>query len=226
MPMRFRCACGQKLKSADDTVGKRARCPKCGKWLRVPESATYDTVASEIAHPDPASPAPADPAVEAKEGSSLHPPVESGPSVKAAEATAPPVREKARVVVADSIPQDLARTAEMLREHSYLVLEAPDGARALDLIRQERPDAVVVNVRLEGLSGFQVIQQLRNTANPLNQEVWDTPIMMTTEKILGRDKQYAMSLGVDGYFVKPLTPAQICAKLEKAVGKYRTQTNG
>ena len=113
-------------------------------------------------------------------------------------------------------------TAQILQDHNYVVLEAADGPKALELIRAERPAAALLNVKLDIMSGFQVVQQLRSPSNALNKEVWNMPVLMTTERLHGRDKQYSMSIGAHGYFVKPLQPAQICPKLERIAAKYQS----
>ena len=117
---------------------------------------------------------------------------------------------------------DREETVEVLRYHNYAVLEVADGAQALEMIRKERPDVAVLNVKLEGMSGFQVLQQMRNMANVLNKDVWNMPVLMTTERLHGRDKQYAISLGVDGFFVKPVPVAEFVARLEKIIVRHPT----
>ena len=128
-----------------------------------------------------------------------------------------------RVVIADSVAADLARLSEMLRDHGYEVLETNDGEKAVALIREANPDAAVLDVQLDNLGGFQVVRQIHDPAHVQNKYVWTVPVLMTAAKVRGRDKQYAMSLGVDGYFPKPLTPAQLCHRLEREITKYRSR---
>jgi len=194
MTLRFSCECGQKLRSPDDKVGRRARCPNCSNWVIVPRSASYETVA-ERAAPKPG---------------------EGG----AGEAGGPSGGSNRRVVVADSVEEDRARLAAMLREHGYEVFEAANGPEAVEVIRRIKPHCAVLDVRLDMMSGFKVIDQIRNPSNPKNDAVWNVPVIMTTSKLRGRDKQYSMSLGAKGYFVKPVTPAQICPRVEKEVSRY------
>lgn len=193
MTLRFRCECGQKLRCPDDKLGKRAKCPKCANWVRVPESATYDTIA-EQAKPKKQEP------VKSEPGSSLE--------------------KKVQIVVADSSEADRKPLVVMLQQHGYRVFEANDGPQAVDAIREHRPRCAVLDVKLDILSGFQVIEQIRNMNNAKNDAVWNTPVIMTTAKLRGRDKQYSMSLGAKGYFLKPVTPAQICPKIEKEVAGH------
>lgn len=195
MPIRFSCPCGEKLKTRDDTVGKRAKCPHCGRSLVVPQSDTYTTVAHESAKKIEA-PAPGTPDHR------------------------PAGHAKATVLVADSVAGDREHTANVLRQHGYEVIQAGDGAAALDMIRHFHPLAAILNIHLNELSGFQVVQQLRNLSNPMNKDVFDTPVLITAEKLHGRDRQYAMHLGVEGFFTKPVVAAELCAKLEKVIAKY------
>jgi CheY-like chemotaxis protein len=176
--------------------------------LRVPGdgTSTYATVAEIYTHSGNADSGGAPPAGSA------------APEVAEAPAAAEPV--KACVLIADSNARDRRNTARILEEHNYKVFEAADGPKALELIRAKRPAAVLLNVKLNIMSGFQVVQQLRSPANALNKDVWDTPVLMTTEQLIGRDKQYSMSVGAHGYFVKPLKPAEICPRLEKIAAKY------
>lgn len=203
MPLRFRCPCGQKFKTREELAGKRAQCRKCGRAIRVPQSTTYDTEAEVL------PPRPRDDRREVQ--------AETNAVAPATETAAAGDEAKARVVVADSIDDDIAAMVTLLSNHGYAVLQTADGAKALELIRNQRPDAAVLDVRLHGLSGFQVLQQLRNPSNPRNEKVWDLPVLMTTEKLRGRDKQYAMSLGVKGFYAKPVQPAKLCSRLEREI---------
>jgi CheY-like chemotaxis protein len=174
MVLRFQCPCGQKLKTADEVFDKKAKCPKCDNWLRVPQSDTYDTV-GEV------------------------------------------VPGKPRVVVADSSPEDLDTLTKMLKQHGYKVIKATNGPEAVDMIRAEKPDAAILDMRLDILSGFQVVDHIHNPSNPKNDKIWRTPVLMTADTLRGRDKQYSMSKGVKAFFTKPITPAQICSRLDKEI---------
>ena len=63
----------------------------------------------------------------------------------------------------------------------------------MELIRKVKPGVIILDVKLDILSGFQVIDQVRSPANVRNQDVWRTPVLMTTFKVRGRDKQYAIA---------------------------------
>ena len=125
------------------------------------------------------------------------------------------------MVVAESDEKDLNKLSAILHNHGYEVFKASDGEQAIALIRETNPDAVVLAINLDNLSGFQVVQQIHDPGNVHNKDIWTVPVLMTAAKVRGRDKQYSISLGVRGYFPKPVQPAQLCSRLEKEVAKYR-----
>lgn len=211
MPLRFSCPCGQKVKTPDGSAGRKAHCPACNRRLLIPQSDSYATVAQQVEMPPP-PPNPTDSGVV---------PASPGTAVPPSQAIST-AGSKGLVLVVDSDTVELAKTVEMLREHGYAVLEATDGSQGLELIRQHRPGAAVVDIRLNGISGFQLIQQLRNLSNSANKEVWDTPVIVTAVRLSGRDKQYALSIGAEAFLVKPLSPAALCPKVEKSVAKHHS----
>ena len=197
MPVRFVCPCGRRLRTPDGNAGKIAQCLQCKRWLRIPAVDSPGAVASETNAP--------------LAGATQH---SDEDVTKATEVL------KARIVVADGFPPDLTVTARMLREHGYFVYDTGDGVRAVELIRGERPDTAVLDIRLDGIGGFQVLQQLRNPQNPLNKDVFTLPVIMTTSKLRGRDKQYAMSLGVANLLEKPVTPGVFCERIDKVISRH------
>lgn len=129
-------------------------------------------------------------------------------------------KEKGSLVVADSDPEALESASKILRDHGYVVFQAGNGQEALELVRKQRPSLAVLDLRLAKVSGFQVIRLLTDQFNPVNKDVWQTPFVMTCNKVTGRDRQYAISLGVKYYFAKPLNPATLCSSVEKLLGSY------
>lgn len=131
--------------------------------------------------------------------------------------------EKGSVVVADSDPSALNAIRKMLEDHGYEVFAASDGTEALAMIREKAPSLAVLDLKLDRMSGFQVISVVTDQFDPPNKHVWQTPFIMTCNKATGRDRQYAISLGVKYYFEKPLKPNVLCASIEKALGRYRSK---
>jgi DNA-binding response OmpR family regulator len=92
----------------------------------------------------------------------------------------------------------------------YTVLTAEDGKQALELIRGEHPDLVILDVMMPEKSGYDVCAEMKGDA-----ELRGIPVVMLTAKNLEEDQYWGRELGADEYITKPYDPEQ----LEKAVEK-------
>jgi two-component system cell cycle response regulator DivK len=99
---------------------------------------------------------------------------------------------------------------QLLSRTSYRLLEAPDGEAALALIRQDRPDLVLMDVQLPRMSGLDVTRTLR--AEPATAAI---PIIVVTSFALSGDDQRAMAAGASGYLAKPYSPRDLLALIRK-----------
>ncbi len=94
-----------------------------------------------------------------------------------------------------------------LERKGYRVEAAMDGAEALERIRGERFDLVVLDIRLPSLDGFEICRRLR-------QEGDFTPILMLTARGQADDVIFGLKTGADDYVVKPFDLAELLARVE------------
>ncbi|MGH7324145.1 MAG: response regulator [Candidatus Rokuibacteriota bacterium] len=99
---------------------------------------------------------------------------------------------------------------QLLSRTSYRLVEAVDGEAALVMIRQERPDLVLMDVQLPKMSGFDVTRVLR--AESATAAI---PIIMVTSFALSGDDQRAMAAGASAYLAKPYSPRELLALVRK-----------
>jgi len=99
---------------------------------------------------------------------------------------------------------------QLLSRTTYRLLEAPDGEVALDMVRQERPDLVLMDVQLPKMSGLDVTRALRADAATA-----DIPIIVVTSFALSGDDQKAMAAGASAYLAKPYSPRELLALVRK-----------
>src|ERR1700720_4527823 len=92
-----------------------------------------------------------------------------------------------------------------LAREGYVVLEAATGPDALGMARAERPDLILLDVMLPGLSGLEVCRVLRQEAS--------TPILMLTAKGSEVDKVVGLQLGADDYVTKPFSFNELLARI-------------
>jgi two-component system, OmpR family, phosphate regulon response regulator PhoB len=104
----------------------------------------------------------------------------------------------------------LVRTT--VRDPAYRMVEAADGPAALALARQERPDMVVLDWMMPGLSGIEVATALRQ--DPTTASI---PIMLTA-KGQAADQARGQAAGVDAYLIKPFSPLELLETVQAVLG--------
>jgi DNA-binding response OmpR family regulator len=122
----------------------------------------------------------------------------------------------AKILVADD-NRNIRTVVKMdLESLGYLVLEATDGIEALKLIRQHRPDLVVLDVMMPGKDGYEVCFELRN-----DPEIRSTPVVMLTAKTTKEDKFLGREVGADEYMTKPFDPEELEKVIERILDARR-----
>ena len=102
-----------------------------------------------------------------------------------------------RILVVDDMALCREPIGEALRARGYEVLCAADGTDALSLVRRQRPDLVLLDVNLPGMSGLAVLRAMRN-----DPELKQLPVIMLTERADRQAVAETAELGVRGYLLK------------------------
>jgi two-component system, cell cycle response regulator DivK len=93
---------------------------------------------------------------------------------------------------------------QLLTRTTYRLREAADGEAALGMVRQERPDLILMDVQLPKMSGLDVTRALRG-----DPATADVPIIVVTSFALSGDEQRAMAAGASAYIAKPYSPREL-----------------
>jgi two-component system, OmpR family, KDP operon response regulator KdpE len=115
----------------------------------------------------------------------------------------------ATVLIVDDEPQIRRTMRTTLATHGYAVVEALTGEEALEKIRAEQVDLVLLDMNLPGMSGVETARELRRTG--------DIPIIMLTVRNSERDKVMALDAGADDYVVKPFGVEELMARIRAAL---------
>src|SRR6266850_2006239 len=113
-----------------------------------------------------------------------------------------------RVLVVDDEPDITGLVAYHLAKTGYRVITAANGREALDLARSDHPDLIVLDVMLPGLSGFEVLAELRRRA-----ETKDVGVILLTAKKDEPDRIKGLSLGADDFLAKPFSPQELVLRV-------------
>ena len=122
-------------------------------------------------------------------------------AVKAA-ATTP-----ARILVVDDVPENVRLLEAVLLARGYDVLAAHDGEEALELVGDEHPDLVLLDVVMPGLDGYGVCRRLRE-----NDETAVLPVIMVTSGV-GSEKTKAIEAGADDFIPKPFDHDELLTRV-------------
>ena len=116
------------------------------------------------------------------------------------------------VLIVDDEPSIVISLEFLMRQNGYQVSVARDGEAALQAVRAEHPDLVLLDVMLPHRTGFELCQLIREDANLAH-----TKIILLTAK--GRDVDVAkgIALGADDYITKPFATRELVRKVEEVL---------
>ncbi|MDH3607046.1 MAG: response regulator transcription factor [Acidimicrobiia bacterium] len=107
---------------------------------------------------------------------------------------------------------------DYLHEAGFAVIEAADGAAALQLARAEKPDMIVLDLGLPEIDGLDVTRRLRATSA--------VPIIMLTARSEEADRIVGLELGADDYIVKPFSPKELVARVRAVLRRADATLGG
>ena len=119
-----------------------------------------------------------------------------------------------KILVVDDEPNIVLSLEFLMKQQGYAVSSAVDGDSAMKEVERDPPDIVLLDVSMPGRSGFEVCEAIR--ANP----AWNQMrILIVTGKGRDEDRERGLSLGADGYVIKPFETQDIVAKVKELLGE-------
>lgn len=121
-----------------------------------------------------------------------------------------------RILIVEDEPDLLAGLAQALREEGYAVDSANDGEDGLYKAENYDYDAVVLDVMLPKLDGWEILARLR--------KIKKTPVLMLTARDQSRDRVRGLDTGADDYVVKPFDLPELFARLRALIRRTANKT--
>jgi len=115
----------------------------------------------------------------------------------------------ATILVVDDEPQIRRTLRTTLANVGYMVVEARSGEQALESLREEQPELVLMDVNMPGLGGVQACREMREHS--------DVAIIMLTVRDTEWDKIQALDAGADDYVVKPFSMDELMSRIRAAL---------
>ena len=128
----------------------------------------------------------------------LHAHAVSNPIARSISAAIVPEHVPPLVMVVDDSLTVRRVSQRMLEKHGYGVALARHGAHALELLSQLNPAAVLLDIEMPTMDGFELLSRLRS-----DERFRKLPVAMITSRMAERHRQHAMQLGANAYFGKP-----------------------
>ncbi|NND73990.1 MAG: response regulator transcription factor [Ilumatobacter sp.] len=122
-----------------------------------------------------------------------------------------------KVLVVDDEPTVREVVAGYLRRDGHDVAEAADGHRALELLDEDPPDLVVLDMMLPGVNGLDILRRVRAVSS--------IPVIMLTARAEESDRVSGLELGADDYVVKPFSPRELAARVNGVLRRTAGRTD-
>lgn len=124
--------------------------------------------------------------------------------------------DRARVLLADDSMVVRAVIRGQLATEPHELIEACDGDEALALVRLHRPDVVLLDVEMPGLTGYEVLSAMQNDA-----DLAHIPVVFLSGRVTADDVAKGLRLGAHDYLRKPVEPGELIARLTAALRSKR-----
>ncbi len=122
-----------------------------------------------------------------------------------------------KIIVADDEPDVLFMTAFSLRTvGGFEVIEARNGLEAVEKAQQERPDLIILDIKMPRMNGYEACRRLREI-----EALRDVPIVFLSAKGQRQEVEEGLRLGAADYILKPFAPEELISKVRSILSGKR-----
>jgi two-component system, cell cycle response regulator DivK len=126
-----------------------------------------------------------------------------------------------KILIIEDNEQNMYMLTYLLESNNYEVIQTFNGNDGINLAQKVIPDAILLDIQLPEMDGYQVARKLRENAGLQN-----TPIIAVTSYAMTGDREKIMAAGADGYLEKPIDPDLFISQMELIISKKRRHSNG
>lgn len=118
-----------------------------------------------------------------------------------------------KILIVDDEPNIVMSLEYTFKKNNYEVFIARDGQEALDILKTNYPDVIILDVMMPMVDGYATLEQIRKDPN-----LQHTKVMFLSAKNKERDIEKGISLGADVYMTKPFSIKKVVEKVEELLG--------
>jgi len=115
------------------------------------------------------------------------------------------------LLVDDSVVNNILMQS-ILEDRGYSILTVSNGMDALELLKQKRPDLIILDIMMPDLNGFGVLESVKKYESTSN-----IPVMMLTARNNWKDQEKAMTMGAADYVIKPIDIEDVVSRVDRLV---------
>jgi len=123
-----------------------------------------------------------------------------------------------KILIADDEPGVVMILGMRLRANGYQIIAAHDGARAIELAHLEKPDLIVLDIKMPGKNGYSVLQDLRESVCARS-----IPIVFFSALPPERAEEKATQFGADGFVSKSADPEEVVVRIKDIFNRLENQ---
>lgn len=120
------------------------------------------------------------------------------------------------ILIAEDDMLTLRLTCDILNGQGYRTIEITNGKMVYECVKQRKPDAMILDISLEGMDGIEVSRKLRN-----DPEFSQMPIIVITGYSESEMQEIAVEIGFDLFFTKPVSVKKLVAAVESVLAKNK-----
>ncbi len=124
----------------------------------------------------------------------------------------PDTASSATILIAEDDDTQRTLYADLLAQAGYRVLEARDGVQSLEIARAQRPHLVLVDVAMPGMSGWNLVRELRDDFT-----LGDLRVIVVSGLVDSWDRDASIAAGADSHLAKPVDPHHLLAEIKRVL---------
>ncbi|MEW5762232.1 MAG: response regulator [Bacillota bacterium] len=117
------------------------------------------------------------------------------------------------ILIVEDNPLNAKLVRDILQAHGYKTKEAATAADGLEMVRQERPDLILMDIDLPGMDGLEATRALK--ADPATRDI---PVLAVTAYAMRGDAEKALAAGCDDYISKPIQLKEFLSRVKLLLG--------
>ncbi|MDP3981480.1 MAG: response regulator [Chlamydiota bacterium] len=121
---------------------------------------------------------------------------------------------KATIAIIDDDRDIVEVTSAFLMRHGYKVIKAYEGITGIEMIKDLKPDLILLDLMLPGMDGYEICRRIKEDSH-----LWHVPVIYFTAKGATSEKISGLTSGADDYVTKPFEPGELLARIQSLLSR-------